>query len=246
MKQLIIAALLGWLGMNAATAHPAFSTSAEITVNTDGSFRGQAEFDTLAFALNDTSSRIGNEPMEQLLAGSRDELASALGSAKSRFSHGFVVTTDAGPGAVDFLDFPEADQVIAWRDNKRPVLPVVLPVTISGHLPATARSIEVRFPAVLEQVILTLSRPNEEPVVEAVEAGSASSALPIQIEVSGTSKQLIRQKPTAKSNGSNVTNDPRKWLEGTHFPVLLGMLLLLSFGGAFAVAWWPGWKRRTR
>ena len=87
-------------------AHPAFVTSAEIIVEPDGRFHGRAEFDTLAFALNDSSARIGNEPMEQLLAGPREALAAQLANARGRFLHGFRVTTSAGAGVVDTVQFP--------------------------------------------------------------------------------------------------------------------------------------------
>ena len=61
----------------------------EATVEADGRFRIVVQFDTLAFALNDTSLRIGNAPMEELLTGPRETLKARLADAEGRFLHGF-------------------------------------------------------------------------------------------------------------------------------------------------------------
>ncbi len=179
----VLAALWGWAWFApvAGQAHPAALTSAEATVEADGQFRVAVQFDTLAFALNDTSARIGNAPMEELLAGSRDVLAARLADARGRFLHGFRVTTDHGAGSVEISAFPGADQVLAWAATTKPVLPVVLPVQLRGRLPVGASSVAFRFPDVLEQVILTVERPDEEPLTEPVEAGETSTALSLKL-----------------------------------------------------------------
>ena len=243
-RTLALALALAWqVGLAAIAAHPAFLTSAELTVAADGNFRGRAEFDTLAFALNDTSSRIGNEPMEALLAGPREALEAQLSEARARFLHGFQVATDAGPGEVDQLDFPSADAVIQWRDARRPVLPVVIPVTVSGHLPAGARRLAVRFPAVLEQVILSVERPGEEPVFQPVEAGAESPGLSVELAAVAGPKVL----PGGSDGGGQ--REVRKataaalawWRVGGRFPLALSGLILASFAGAFG---WSKLKQR--
>ena len=183
MRTAAAALVVWWAALAPLTghAHPAVPTSAEATVEVDGRFRLAAHFDTLAFVLNDTSARIGNEPMEALLAGPRAELAAQLAEAKERFLHGFRVTTDQGPGGVEACEFPTADEVLAWKATTRTVLPVELPVRLSGRLPAGAGTVAFRFPSVLEQVILTVERPDEEPFAEQVETGASSSVLPLKL-----------------------------------------------------------------
>ena len=177
----MLAAVWCWAAPVASQAHPATLTSAEATVEADGRFRLVIQFDTLAFALNDTSARIGNAPMEELLAGPRDALEAGLADAKARFLRGFRVTTDRGEGRVEASEFPGAAQVLDWKATATPVLPVTLPVTLRGHLPPGAGTVAFRFPSVLEQVILTVERPGEEPLSEPVEAGTASTTLSLKI-----------------------------------------------------------------
>ena len=181
---LVLTCTVVWSGfaVPGAAAHPAYFTAAMVTVEPDGCFRLSMQFDTLAFALNDTSARIGNPAMEALLDGPREELAARLTGAKGRFLQGFSVTTDRGAAVVESVDFPDAAAVLAWRATASPVFPVVVPVRVQGRLPAGATDVAFRFPVVLAQVILTVERPGEEPYTEPVEAGTASTALPVRIE----------------------------------------------------------------
>lgn len=175
--------LWGALGLAApARAHPTCLTAAIVTVEKTGEFQLTMQFDTLAYALNDTSARIGNEPMDALLAAPRADLEDRLAAAKRRFGRGLVLTTDRGPATVEEIEFPEAGQVYKWRDEKNPILPVVLPARMRGRLPAGAGALTVRFPAIFDQVILTVERPGEETTVEPVEAGMASATWPLRLE----------------------------------------------------------------
>ena len=178
---LLCAAWLSAWDAPRAAAHPAYLTDAQATIEPDGHFRLVMQFDTLAFALNDTSARIGTEPMEALLAGPRDELEARLLEARGRFVRAFAVRTDRGPAPVREVEFPRADAVLAWRDKMQPALPVILPVRLTGELPPGTKSVAFRFPAVLDQVILIVERPGLEPSVEPVEAGTVSSPLPVQV-----------------------------------------------------------------
>ena len=55
----------------ALIAHQAFFTASAAHIGPDGAVTIRVRFDLLAYALNDTSARIGNEPMEELLNGPR-------------------------------------------------------------------------------------------------------------------------------------------------------------------------------
>lgn len=177
--------LLGW-GLCAAQAHPAYLTVAQAVVGPDGSVQVDMQFDTLAFALNDTSARIGNAPMEALLDEPRAELEAALAEAKDRFAHGFVITTDRGAVTPGSIDFPGAAEVLAWKATTAPVLPVVLPVRVTGQLPRGASSVKFRFPTLFDQVVLTLERPGEEEVAEPVETGADSQTWPLRLASAAT------------------------------------------------------------
>ncbi len=193
-RSIAAAILMLWGALASAGAHPTCLTAAVATIEPTGEFRLTMQFDTLAFALNDTSARIGNEPMDALLAAPRAEMESRLAGAKRRFGHGLTVTSDQGPASVTAIEFPNAGMVYAWRDEKKPVLPVVLSATVTGRLPAGAGSVTFRFPAVFDQVILTVERPGEEASTEPVEAGMKSATLPVRLE-------MATAKPAAPGTG---------------------------------------------
>ncbi len=211
----------------ASQAHPATLTAAEATVEADGRFRLVVQFDTLAFALNDTSARIGNAPMEELLASPRDALAATLAEAKGRFLHGFRVTTDQGPGSVDAIDFPSADQVLTWKATITPVLPVTLAVGLSGRLPPGAGTVAFRFPNVLEQVILTVERPDEEPSVEPVGAGVTSTVLPLKPAALSPSTPGPQAAPSSSPPGvPEVSARPDRHVRAVVYPLSICIALI--------------------
>jgi hypothetical protein len=141
-------------------------------------------FDILAFALNDTSARIGNEPMEALLNGPREVLATQLADSRVRFLRELVILADKGKATVESASFPSTDDVYQWRDTIHPTLPVVLEVNVAGHLPEGTRTVSVQFPPVLDQVVLIVESPGGEADAEPVESGGFSSQFPISLTAS--------------------------------------------------------------
>jgi hypothetical protein len=160
-----------------APAHPAYFTSPQVLIGKDGRYRLFLKVDVLAFALNETSGKTPNEPMDALLSGPRPDLEEALADGERRFKKGFVATTDRGPASMDVLQFPRADQVEEWRKKAKPVLPVVLEIKAEGQLPPETRWVSFQFPRILDQMILQVNRPDQEPYAEPLEPGMPSSRL---------------------------------------------------------------------
>ena len=165
-----------------AGAHPAYLTSADATVERDGRFHVVLRFDLLAFALNDTSERMPDAPMNALLDGPRADLEHRLTEARGRFSRHFHVSADGAETAIGELKFPTADDALAWKAAGRvPRLPVILGVEARGRLPVRARSVAFRFPEIIGTVVLTVERPGREPYTEPVEPGAVSTILPLAL-----------------------------------------------------------------
>ena len=212
-------------------AHPANLTSSQATVASDGSYRLSITFDTLAFVLNDTPARIGDAPMEELLRAPKQTLEQRLVLARDRFTHGFHVLTDKGEVAVQTIVFPKADDVYHWRDAAQRVLPVTLEVVVEGHLQTDAGTVAFRFPSLLDQVILTVERPGEEPASEPVGAGEFSSSLPIHLSPNPVFKSVVRNPipdfsgvAVSRYLGMGFTHILPKGLD--HILFVLGLVLL--------------------
>lgn len=161
-------------------AHPATIAAATAKVQADGHFQIEARFDLLAFALDDTTYRIGDGPMNALLDGPPEALQRQLANAEHRLRHDFEVSGGSGPGTLDAVLFPTVADVQAWcASGVKPRLPVMLPVIVQGHLPPDARSISFRFPEVLGTIVVTTEIPYQEPVSEPVEGGAFSTPVPL-------------------------------------------------------------------
>lgn len=165
------------------TAHPAYFTSADARVRSDGAVVVRVRFDLLAYALNDTSARIGNAPMEELLNGPRAELEKRLADARDRMLHGFSIVTDAGSCAPDSIEFPDAAAVDEDKKSGGALLPMVMEAKLTGRLPAGTKSVAFRFPPVLDVLVLTVERSGEDEFSEPLEAGAVSSPLPVRFSL---------------------------------------------------------------
>ena len=151
-------------------------------------------FDVLAYILNDTSARIGDAPMKALLKSSPALLDQRLAEAGARLLHGVPIITDQGEGAFDSVVFPTAAEVQSEARSGGPVLPVEMEVELKGKLSAHVHSVSFRFPEVLDQIVLSVERPKEDVFSEPLEAGIASSSLPVRLN---NSKVTTRAEPEA-------------------------------------------------
>lgn len=176
-------------------AHPAYLTSATATVGRDGRFCVTVRFDALAFALNDSSDRMPDEPMNALLDGPRAELERRMDEARGHFARHFRVAADGQEVAVAQLRFPGADEVLAWKaEQRRPRLPVLLSAEVSGRLPAGTGRVAFTFPEIIGTIVLTVERPGEEAWTEPLEPGATSRELPVVLSAAA--------RPTAAAGSS--------------------------------------------
>ncbi len=167
----------------AAGAHPALFTSAQVYIQPDGRFQLFTTFDLLAFTFQESSSEIADPPMNALLDGPEDTLTQKIDVSRAYFQASVKIETDQGPATVTRLQFPNLAVVKAWKESGRnPRLPVVADVELDGTLPQTASTIRCQFPPCLATVVLTVYRQGEEAYDEPINPGTASSAIPIQLE----------------------------------------------------------------
>ncbi|MCW3061867.1 MAG: Membrane protein [Capsulimonas sp.] len=175
----ILPALLAlWIGLSGArcSAHTATFASATVKIGSDRTFTVETRFDLLAFALNDTPTRIGDAPMNALLDGPPQDLQTQLTEAAGRFRNDF----QASGGVVDSIAFPSLADVQAWRDSPiKQRLPLMETAIVTGHLNPDAKTIAVQFPPILGTVVVTTEVPYQEPISEPLDPGALSSAVSV-------------------------------------------------------------------
>ncbi|MEO7719283.1 MAG: HupE/UreJ family protein [Capsulimonas sp.] len=175
----ILPALLAlWIGLSGArcSAHTATFASATVKIGSDRTFTVETRFDLLAFALNDTPTRIGDAPMNALLDGPSQDLQTQLTEAAGRFHNDF----QASGGVVDSIAFPSLADVQAWRDSPiKQRLPLMETAIVTGHLNPDAKTIAVQFPQILGTVVVTTEVPYQEPISEPLDPGALSSAVSV-------------------------------------------------------------------
>jgi hypothetical protein len=135
---------------------------------------------------------------------------------------------------VDRISFPTVADLERYKDSVAIVqLPVMLMLSLEGHLPPGARSVSFHFPAVMDVIAVTVSRPGQDPATLVASASETTARIPVQLENSATNSSDTR--PVA---------EPGRWLvarqylalgfthilpEGTdHILFVLGLFLLSS------------------
>lgn len=182
-------------------AHPGFVGTVHATLDSEGHLRIIVKHDALAFALNDTSHRIADEPMLQLLRSSDDDLSLALNEGAERFREQFEIRTPSGPVAWTLVEQPTVQAVREWQ-ILRPTLPIPIKLhfeaqaTLPPHTPCFA----FRLPKVLGDAVTTVHRPGYEPYATPIPAGEWTDCFPLQ----AAPETNAQQAATPISSGTSV------------------------------------------
>ena len=171
-----------------AWAHPAVSAVAIVKIEPGGALRITLIHDALAFALNDTSARIGDPEMLALLDGPETELAAAFEDGRERMQSGFRLKADGVPLSREVILSPNLEAARAWKlEHPERQLPCKLDFVIQAEISRGAKTLTLRFPEVLADVILSVDRPGLEAFTLPLAPGETSPEIDVQsafIEVS--------------------------------------------------------------
>lgn len=171
----IVAAWVLAAAPSALGRHPPVDALAAVRVDGAGGLTIELTHDALAFALNDTSVNIPDEPMFELLDGPEEVLGRSLAEARARFETLCVLEAGGVRVPVEVTAAPTVADVREWRARRRGYpLPVKLQLLARASLPEEARSFRIRFPEMLGKLLMTLERPGEEIVALPLEANEVS------------------------------------------------------------------------
>ena len=203
-----------------ATAHLPVMAAATATIETNGSYSLDLTFDVPPFALNVLPQRATDPVMNAWLDGTTNALAASLGQAKARFQREFQAQADGAPGTLNSLIFPTADDVVRYRENAPAVrLPAMLMLSLTGQLPAGARSVSFQFPAEMGVVALNVIRPGQPPVALVANSGEATSPLPL----------ANANAPAVIASGVASVQEPGRWQVARQY-LLLGFKHIVPEG----------------
>ena len=176
---------LGWLVLTLflaavlpVSAHLPSMAAAQVAIESDGKFTLDLTFDVPPFVLDVTPQAATDTAMNTWLDGPTSALAKSLEAAQSRFQTEFTVVTDQGTTSVEKIIFPTVADLERYKESVSFVqLPVMLMLSLEGHLPAETRSVSFHFPAVMGVVSVTVNRPGQTPVALVANSGEATRPL---------------------------------------------------------------------
>jgi hypothetical protein len=164
----IIAATLALLAtpaaLGAAAAHPPVPTVGLIKVTPDGAVTVTIIHDALAFALNDTSVRVGDPAMFAFIDGPQAEIIAGFDDGLARLKVGLRLTVDGSPLSYEATEAPSLTALKQWlTEHPDRTLPCKMDFVVRATLPAGAKSLTCRFPEILSDVLVVIDRPGMEP-----------------------------------------------------------------------------------
>lgn len=214
-------------------AHPTMATVVAVEVEhapAGGTIEVRVVHDALAYALNETSARVMDWQMHELLEGPPRALEAALLDGRERFASGFEVFLDGRALRLHLVDSPTIDSVEQWAaENPSLRLPMAMEFVLRGTLPPAAGDASIRAPLVLDEILLAVHRPGLEVLHATVEAGQRSDAF--QIDLTRSAKRHREPEPeplAAEPRLAGARDGFRSFLvAGTQAQLFLLTLLLI-------------------
>ena len=212
IKSVTLVVLLWCADTVSASAHIPSLVAATVAIDLDGKYLLDLTFDVPPFVLDVDPQAATDDAMNAWLNGPTNTLAAGLAAAQSRFVKEFAVVTDKGAGSVDKIIFPSIADLERYKESVLIVqLPVMLPLSLKGKLPAGTRSVSFHFPAVMGIVAIAVNRPGQMPSTLVANSGETTEPIPVQLE-------------------SAVANLPKNALDAEHGRWLVSkQYLLLGF-----------------
>ena len=161
----IVWLIMACCAMPVLAFHPPVPTVATIVVREDRQVSIDIFHDALAFALNDTSARVGDAPMRALLNGPPSELAAACEDARKRILVGLRLKADGVVLPVTVQEMLSPESVAAWsKEHPDQRLPCKMDMVLRATLPPDAASATIQFPEIFGEIVVVIERPGIEPV----------------------------------------------------------------------------------
>ena len=165
----------------ALVMHPGGVPSALAKIGGDGSVLLRVRFDVLSYVLDQTPAETSESSLRKLVALPSEELEKRLDEAEGRFKKTLVFSASGAREKVASVEFPKASSVQEAVKNHGH-LPILMPVTAKAKLPAGATTFSMRFPDVMDTVVLTVERDGFEPFSERVKSGKSSKAVAVKVK----------------------------------------------------------------
>src|ERR1700758_2903585 len=88
-----------------AGAHTPNNPADAVSIRRDGRLTLDLTFDVPAYILNDTTARIGDPPMNELLDGPVENISEGLTDAQARLSRAVIISADEHPLPTRIVSF---------------------------------------------------------------------------------------------------------------------------------------------
>ncbi|MBS0192407.1 MAG: HupE/UreJ family protein [Phycisphaerales bacterium] len=229
-----------------AMAHPAIRCVAVMYVDSQGRGSVTVRFDALCFALNEEPSKASDTALWQLVDAPASTVDELFQGAAGRLERHVIVRADGKQVPTSLKHFPEGSQMESWKRDvrgpgERPRLPWMAEALLTFQILPGAESIDIQFPEVLGDVLLTYEMLESEPTGISLRAGTASPMLSLRFTPAQDAQTSQRSSGFLSFVRMGITHIIPEGLD--HMLFILGLYLasprpksLLIFVSAFTLA----------
>ncbi|MFO0829508.1 MAG: HupE/UreJ family protein [Phycisphaerales bacterium] len=183
VARLVAALAVAFALTTGASAHPPQAAIAQVKIARDGRIEIVLQHDALAFALVETPTRVSDDAMLALLDGADAEIDEAFADARERLLDQLKVRADGRDVALAIDEAPSRAALDDWkRRTPGRRLPVILRFTLHGQLPPAPAQLELEFPVLLDQVVVSFEPPGEEALVVPMDVGKPSPPFALHLD----------------------------------------------------------------
>lgn len=189
-----------------ARFHPPVPTVASISISESREIKITILHDAIAFALNDTSQRVGDPQMYAFLKGPPEDIAAACADARQRFALGTKIIAAGQQLPIEVVDSPTLAAFQEWMNGHPDLrLPCKMEAVLTAKAPPEASVFTVRFSEVLSDIVVVIDRPGIESSDSLLAPGETSPEIPLgnlattQIPHAPADSSIPQAEPSASS-----------------------------------------------
>jgi hypothetical protein len=237
-----IAMLMLVLSHASAVAHPPIATLATVTVRSDGRVTVSIEHDPFAFAIGVVSEEVSDDEVLSVWSHTEDFLNELLQKATQRWKRELILRAGEETIPWRILQQPEAADFQSWRESADGLaLPGAMQMIVAGEIPSATRTLSIRLPEILDQVLLVVERPTLQRSILPLDPGEESPPLDVSmLHVSAGEPSRTEFNAASKPSAT--------WFTTVWRFMRLGFLHIVPFGvdhGLFVLGLFlmsPTWK----
>lgn len=216
-------------------AHPPVSSIAHITISPQGKVIILIQYDAVAFALNKTSSEISDDEVSELWKSTSERFSDLLRGSENRWKSDLLFLADESEIPLAISQTPTLDTFREWKNSVNGLPhPEAMQIELHTTLPVGSKRVSVRFPEILDFVLLVIERPGLQRSILPLDPGDLSPPIDVTM-VHSTNLEVSAAIEDQTLTDQNPSYLPPELPRTSWYFLRQGFLHIIPFGADHAL-----------